>query len=261
MDIETIKVKSKNVRLDILRLANKSKKVGAHIAPSLSIVEILTSILSQYDDECDKIVLSKGHAGLALYAAMRQFDLISEEQLSTFEDNGGEFPGQPTRTNSNRIDFASGSLGLGLSYATGLAYAKKEKNDKGIIYVILGNGEMNEGTNYEALMFIKQHNLTNICIIIDDNKMQSDGETNKILDIDLKSICIGFGFNVIECDGHNEVKIRKAINSSRNECSVIICKTIKGKGISFMENNNEWHHNSLKDDQYELAKEEVLNAK
>lgn len=260
MDNISLELKSKETRLSILRLANKSQKVGAHIAPSLSIVEILIAILSKYDKTNDKIVLSKGHAGLALYSAMQQFDLLTKEQLDTFEDNGGEFPGQPTKTNNNGIVYSSGSLGLGLSYAAGLAYAKKCKGDKGTIYVILGNGEMNEGTNYEALMFIKHHNLTNICIIIDDNSMQSDGETSKIIDLNLNGVCKGFGFNVIECNGHAEDEICDAIVSSYKSCTVIICKTVKGKGVSFMENNNEWHHNNLNDDQYEIAKNEVLNA-
>ena len=260
MESINLKQKSKDARLSILRLANKSQKVGAHIAPSLSIVEILTSVFSKYDRMFDAVVLSKGHAGLALYSAMQQYNLISKEQLDTFEDNGGEFPGQPTKTSTNAVIYSSGSLGLGLSYAAGLAYAKKSKRENGTIFVILGNGEMNEGTNYEALMFIKYHNLSNICIIIDDNSMQSDGETSKIIDLDLNRVCKGFGFNVIECNGHNEDEICNSIDLSKNECTVIICKTIKGKGVSFMENNNEWHHNNLKDEQYELAKNEVLNA-
>ena len=260
MDNISLKQKSKNARLNILRLANKSQKVGAHIAPSLSIVEILISIFSKYDKTNDVLILSKGHAGLALYCAMNQFNLIANEQLDTFEDNGSEFPGQPTKTNNNGISYSSGSLGLGLSYAAGLALAKKIKNQKGTIYVILGNGEMNEGTNYEALMFIKHNNLNNISILIDDNGMQSDGETNKIINLDLIKVCEGFGYNVIECNGHNENDICGVIDLSKKECSIIICKTIKGKGVSFMENNNDWHHNSLKDEQYELAKKEVLNA-
>lgn len=253
--------KSKNIRLNILKLANKSQKVGAHISPSLSVVEILSAVFcKKFDKDYDRFVLSKGHAGLALYSAMHESGIITSDNLDSFEDNGGEYPGQPTRTSSNKISFASGTLGIGLSYAAGLAYAKKTKNEKGLIYVLLGNGEMNEGTNYESLMFIKHHNLDNIVIIIDDNHMQSDGNTDNILSIDIKNICNGFGFNIINCDGHNENDIVNAIDQSIGNCSVIIANTVKGKGVSFMENNNEWHHNNLKDDKYQLAIDEVLNA-
>lgn len=258
MDLKSI---SKNIRLNILRLANKSKFVGAHIAPSLSIVEILSTIFcSCFDINNDKFVLSKGHAGLAYYCALKEAGIITESQLNSFEDNGGDFPGQPTKTESNNIDYASGSLGLGLSYACGLAMSKKIKNEKGKIYVLLGNGELDEGSNYESLMFIIAHNLDNIIVIVDDNKMQSDGNTDNILKLNLKNVMQGFGFYVLECNGHSEIEIENAIKKSFEKCSIVIANTIKGKGVSFMENNNDWHHAILNDEQYQKAKEEVLNG-
>ena len=252
---------SKNIRLNILRLANKSKFVGAHIAPSLSIVEILTAIICcNFDFNTDKFVLSKGHAGLAYYCALKETGLITDEQLNTFENNGGEFPGQPTKTKDNTVIYASGSLGLGLSYACGLALAKKIRKDNGKIYVLLGNGELNEGSNYESLMFIVAHELNNIIIIVDDNKMQSDGNTDSVLKMNICNITNGFGFNIIICDGHNVKSIDKSIKEASNKCSIIIANTIKGKGVSFMENNNDWHHAILNDEQYKKARDEVLNG-
>ena len=256
-----IKEKSKSIRMNVLRLANKSQKYGAHIAPSLSIVEILASIFCGcFNKSKDEFVLSKGHAGLAYYCAMFESSIITKEQLDSFEENGSEFPGQPTITDNNHVDFSSGSLGLGLSFASGLACSKKINNEEGRIFVLLGNGEMNEGTNYESLMFIKHHNLNNISIIIDDNNMQSDGNTDDILKVDLKSVIMGFGFEIIECDGHNEKELIDALDKQKDRLLVIIAKTIKGKGVSFMENNNDWHHNNLKDDLYNKAIEEINNG-
>lgn len=251
---------SKDIRKNILRLANKSKNVGAHISPSLSIVEILSVLFCEVmNHDKDLFILSKGHAGLAYYCAMQQAGIISDMQLNTFEDNGGEYPGQPTRTNSNGILFASGSLGLGLSYAAGIAYSMKMNNSTGKVYVLVGNGELNEGSNYESLMFIKHHNLNNVVIIVDNNNMQSDGITKDILDINIKNIFSGFGFNVITCNGHDEIELKKIFLNLSSCCNVVVANTIKGFGVSFMQNNNDWHHAKLTDEKYNDAILEVNN--
>lgn len=252
---------ARNTRLDILRLAHKAGRKGAHIAPSLSMVDFLTVLFNEtMDHQKDKFVLSKGHGGLGYYAALAQAGLISKEQLDTFEDNGGFFPGQPARSENNGIIYSSGTLGLGLSYGAGIAwdakYIKKKPDHR--VFVVLGDGEINEGSIWEAAMFAKHQNLDNLIAIVDCNKMQSDGFSAEILDYNINSVWTGFSWQVNECNGHDMKEIHAALNvPSKDQPTVIIAHTIKGKGISFMENNRAWHHSQLNQQQYEDATSEV----
>lgn len=255
-----LNIAAKSMRLNILRLAAKAgaEGKGAHIAPSLSMVEILAVLFMKIIRPQDVFILSKGHGGLAYYTALKEAGIITDEQLDSFENDGGDFPGQPSKKNENGIVFSSGSLGLGLSYACGLAVAaKKQCNDKKI-YVLLGDGELNEGSNWEAVMFAKQQKLGNIVTVVDYNGMQSDGASKEILSVDLERVFISFGWQTQVCDGHSINELISAYNSP--ECGmpkVILAKTTKGKGVSFMENNNAWHHNRLNDEQYQNALKEV----
>ena len=235
------------VRKDILDAARSAGKIGAHIAPSLSEVEICLAVLDSMD-EGDKIILSKGHGALGYYAAMHQTGKISDEQFASFEINGGEYPGQPSKSETNCIDYSSGSLGMGLSYAAGLAYG----NRKNKYFVILGDGELNEGSCWEAAIIIKRLDLSNVIAVIDQNGLQSDGRTADVTGMDLSSALYGFGWNIVSCDGHDICEIKKAIKAVVSP-TVILAKTTKGKGVSFMENNNEWHHHELRQDDYDKA--------
>lgn len=243
------------IRVDIINAAKKRGRIGAHIAPSLSLVEIVSAILANYN-EGDTIVLSKGHGALGLYAAMHQYGIINDEQFETFEENGGDFPGQPSRSDDNHISYSSGSLGMGLSYAVGVAVGNRMEK----VYVIIGDGELNEGSNWEAAMLAKKLNCSNLTVIVDENGMQSDGKCSEIMDVSLKSIWGAFGWQVEETDGHDINGLIEIIeDTSEDVPRVILAHTIKGKGISFMENNNEWHHNSINDKQYDLAVTELRN--
>jgi transketolase len=194
------------MRLDMLRLAHAAGRKGAHIAPSLSMTEIMAVLFTEVmDHKKDIFILSKGHGGLCYYCAMYQARLITLEQLNTFEDNGGIFPGQPSRCKENGIAFSSGSLGLGLSYSAGLALNKERT-----IYTLIGDGELNEGTNWEAAMFASHQNLTNLIAIIDRNEMQSDGFSKDILKIAPDKLFDAVGWNVVACDGHNIGSLLKA---------------------------------------------------
>lgn len=244
------------VRTDILKAALSTGKVGAHIASSLSIVEIVISIFGCMNIETDSFILSKGHGALGYYAVLHQLQLISDEQFQSFEHNGGDFPGQPSRSKENRIEYSSGSLGMGLSYAVGVALSKKKKDGK--IYVVLGDGELDEGSVWEAVALSSYLKLDNLVAIVDVNGLQSEGKTSEILNQDFKSIWKAHKWNTIVCDGHSQLELRKSLGSLENEKpTVVLANTVKGKGISFMENNNEWHHHTLNEEQYNVAMKEL----
>lgn len=247
------------IRADILNAAHNAGKSGAHIAPSLSLAEIALAVLEAQDVNKDSIILSKGHGALGYYAAMHQMGLISDEQFDSFEKNGGEFPGQPSRTKNNNIEYSSGSLGMGLSYGLGVAMAKKQ--DKGKVFVVLGDGELNEGSNWEAAALASQYKLDNMIAIVDNNKLQSDGACDTIVGQNYPEIWKAYGWEVASCDGHSIKDILDTINSRHiNKPLAILAKTTKGKGISFMENDNSWHHAALNDADYERAMKEIGEA-
>jgi transketolase len=259
---QDIKQASKQMRLDILRLAHNAGKKGAHIAPSLSMVEIMSVLFtSVMRHGADDFILSKGHGGLCYYTALYQGGLITKEQLDTFEINGGSFPGQPSRCEENPVIYSSGSLGLGLSYAAGIAWEAKRKRIDKKVYVLLGDGELNEGSVWEAVMFGRQRQLSNLIAIVDWNGMQSDGYSKDIIHLDIENIWKSHGWNVVCCNGHNEEDLLRTFHyadrDKHKEPTVILAKTVKGKGVSFMENDRVWHHNHLNDEQYQKAIAEV----
>ena len=250
------------MRLNIIKLAGRAgaEGKGTHIAPSLSIVEIMAVLYNHIMQQNDVFVLSKGHGGLAYYAALMEAGVITESQLNAFETDGSDFPGQPSKNHGNGIVFSSGSLGMGLSYASGLALAAKKSGERKKVYVLLGDGELNEGSNWESVMFARQHKLDNLIAIVDCNGMQSDGRTIDILDVDLESAFISYGWQTRVCNGHIVEDLAAAFEFPETETPrIILAKTVKGKGVSFMENNNTWHHNRLNSEQYKAALMEVTN--
>ena len=239
-------------RKDILDAALSAGKKGAHIAPSLSLVEIILAVLYEKDEK-DKVILSKGHGALGYYSAMHKLKIISDEQFATFEVNGGEFPGQPSRTNNNHIDYSSGSLGMGLSYAAGIAYVCRDTR----VFVILGDGEMDEGSNWEAVGLIAKMKLNNIVSIIDCNGLQSDGFTKDVVNLNLMELFAAYGWTVQKCNGHDVKKLKECISRETERPVVVLAETVKGKGISFMENDNTWHHHELSQEDYDKAMIEI----
>lgn len=267
MSAVNLEQSAKNIRKKILTAANAAGSNGAHVAPSLSLVEILSVLylhVAKFDidnavwEGRDRIILSKGHGGLGYYAAMSEKGIISEEQFHSFEKNGGDLPGQPSKNSKLSIECSSGSLGMGLSYAVGLALSNECKKHDCNIYVILGDGELNEGSIWESAMFIGYHHLSNITAVIDKNSMQSDGDTEKVLTFDISAMWKACGWLVVECDGHNVSELVKAFAlPCDNRPKAIIANTVKGKGVSFMENAKEWHHNKLSDKQLAMALAEI----
>lgn len=251
---------SKTMRLNVLRLAVQAgaEGKGVHLAPSLSAVEILAALFMEVLRPQDVFILSKGHGGLAYYTALREAGVISDEQLNSFEKDGGDFPGQPSKNTESGIVFSGGSLGMGLSYACGLAIAAKRQKSDSRIYVLLGDGELNEGANWEAVMFAKHRKLGNLTAIVDHNGMQSDGASAEILDVDIEGVFSSFGWYTRVCDGHSADDLAAALRFDKGELpTAVLAKTVKGKGVSFMENNNAWHHSRLNAEQYQNAIREV----
>jgi len=246
---------AQRIRIDILRVAAEGKK-STHIGSCLSIVEILVTLFLRILRPQDIFVLSKGHGGLGYYAVLKEVGLLNEEQLYSFESDGGELGCHPSRLPQAGIVYSSGSLGMGLSYVCGLALASKLKNEDKRYYVLLGDGECNEGSVYEAACFASQ-NMLNITIVVDKNELQADGLTSNIINIDIKRLLQSLGINTISCDGHSFEYLLQACEIIDRPLA-IVANTIKGKGVSFMENNNDWHHKPLVREKFEQAKREIL---
>jgi transketolase len=269
--IEKIASMAKRMRRNSLKLAFSAGNIGAHIGPSLSIIEILAVLYGgvmhfqnknpTWPDR-DRFILSKGHGALAFYTALAEVGIITFDELETFEEDGGSFSGQPVMNMEKGIEFSSGSLGLGLSLGIGVAIAGKKRIKHYNTYILMGDGECNEGTVWEAAMAASHFKLDNLVAIIDHNGMQSDGLNQIVLDIgNLEAKWTNFGFSTIVADGHNIEEMYDALKtaSDRKEGSpyAIIAHTTKGKGVSFMENSKEWHHNRITQIQYEIALSEL----
>ena len=240
-----------------------------HVGGSLSIIDILTVI---YEIDIDlnsrhrsKVILSKGHAVPAQYAILASKGIISETMFKTFRQINSKLQGHPYNVQIPEVDATTGLLGQGFSIAIGHALYKKYKNDDSHVYAIAGDGEMQEGEIWEALMCSSHHNLNNIIYIVDYNSLSSGGLTNEVINIDpLNERIKSFGINVIEVDGHNFTEIVDALQKcweEENKPSCIIAHTIKGKGISFMENNPKWHSSGLTDNEYRIALEDLYKIK
>ncbi len=209
----------------------------------------------------DRLVLSKGHCSPALYAALAERGYFSKEDLKGFRNITSNLQGHPNMNDVPGVDMSSGSLGQGLSVANGMAISGKLDNKDYRVYCILGDGEIEEGQIWEAAMASNKYRLDNLCVIVDNNNLQIDGTIEEVMSsypIDKKFE--SFGFNVITIDGHNMGEIKEAFENAKqtkNKPTCIIAKTIKGKGISFMENQAGWHGKAPNQEQYEQALKEL----
>ena len=239
------------VRRHILDGALKAGSNGAHLAPSLSCVEILIAAFEMTKDT-GNVILSKGHAGLALYATMLEMGRMSREAFDTFEAEGGSFPGQPSKNMDAGIAYSSGSLGMLLSYACGRALVSDAR-----FFVVIGNGEANEGGIWESAMFAGSRGLGNLAVVVDDNRMQADGNSEEVLRCNAAGMFGAAGWDVVECDGHSVSAIMEALGRQGPRPLAVVAHTVKGKGVSFMENAKEWHHSRLSQAQYDKAVQEI----
>jgi len=246
---------SGKLRLKLVSIYNKAN--CGHIACSLSCIDVIYSIFKVKNFE-EKFILSKGHAAGALYIVLNYFGEINDDQLNTFYKDGTKLSAHPSANSFHNIPFALGSLGHGLPIATGMAYANKIMHNNNFTFVLMSDGETNEGTTWEAAHFAVSKQLSNLILFIDKNKLQGFGETKDILgDTANPIIWRDMGFDVLEIDGHNIDNIVFNIDNLRNvknnKPKCIILNTIKGKGVDFMENTLEWHYLPLKDEQYDKA--------
>ena len=263
-DIEELKQIANNVRKDIIEETYNAK--SGHPGGSLSVADILTVLYFNQmnvnpempqSNLRDRLVLSKGHASAALYAVLAERGFINKEDLKTFRKLGSNLQGHPDMEKVPGVDMSTGSLGQGLSIANGMAIASKMDNLGCRVYCILGDGEIEEGQIWEAAMTSNKYELDNLCVILDNNGLQIDGKVEEVKALDcLYSKWESFGFNVIPCDGHNIEMLIDSFENARQtkgQPSIIIARTVKGKGVPFMENKAEWHGKAPNDEQYERA--------
>ena len=253
-----------NVRKGIVTSVHSAK--AGHPGGSLSAADIFTYL---YFEEMnidpknpkmenrDRFVLSKGHTAPGLYSALANRGYFPVEELTTLRKLGSRLQGHPCMQDTPGVDMSSGSLGQGISAAAGMALSAKLDNRDFRVYTLLGDGEIQEGQVWEASMFAGAKHLDNLCVIVDNNNLQIDGpigEVNSPYPIDDKFKA--FNFHVINIDGHNFDEIRMALNEAKTikgQPTAIIMKTVKGKGVSFMENNAGWHGSAPNDEQYAIA--------
>jgi transketolase len=233
-----------------------------HLGSTFSLVEILRVLFDfKVQDDPKNLILSKGHGCVALYAILAEKGFISVESLKSFCQFNSKLGGHPDSRKIDAVQFSTGSLGHGVGYGAGLALARRIKNNNDPLYCIVGDGEINEGSFWEALMSVAKHRLGNYCIIVDRNFIQSAGTTEAILPLkNLEQRVEAIGFCTATVNGHDVHAIKAALDSfdQQNSPSFLIAETTKGKGIDFAEGDPNWHHQTSFSDEVKLAIMEQL---
>lgn len=260
---------AKLARVEILRMTSHAK--ASHVGSALSVVDILSTLYAggakiRKDNvdavDRDIVILSKGHAASALYSvlAIQQFFPLS--YLHSYCDDGALLGGHVTSTGLNGVELSTGSLGHGLPYGVGIALARKLYGVAGSVFVVMSDGECDEGTTWESALLANHHKLNNLTVIIDRNRIQSLGDTEKTLKLEpFKDKWEAFGWKASEIDGHHYLSLISTINENLSGPKVIIANTTKGSGVSFMENSVLWHYRSPNNAELESAVQEVLADK
>jgi len=271
---------SNNTKLELTAYKIRKHAIDAvysaasgHPGGSLSIADILSVLYfdemnidpkNPKDPSRDRLVLSKGHCSPALYGALAERGFFPVEDIKTFRKTESYLQGHPDMKGTSGVEMSTGSLGQGICAANGMALNAKLDNKDYRVYAILGDGELEEGQVWEAAMFAAHYKLDNLCAYVDFNGLQIDGDITKVMNptpIDKKFEA--FGWNVVTIDGHNYDEIKAALKNAKEtkgKPTVIVAKSVKGKGVSYMENNAAWHGNAPKEDDYNQAMSE-LNAK
>lgn len=268
MENQALQKIANNLRKNIVKMVANAK--SGHIGGSLSIADILSvlyfeemNITSENlkDKERDKFVLSKGHASPALFGILHEKGFISEDELMTFRKINSNLQGHPSMIYVDGVDMSTGSLGQGISAAVGMALSYKAKNLDYRVYSILGDGESQEGQVWEAAMAAAHYQLDNLVVFLDFNGLQIDGDITKVMNpLPLDKKFEAFNWHVLEIDGHNFDEIRGALKEAKafkGKPTMIIAHTIKGKGVSFMENQAGWHGVAPNEEQFEAAMKEL----
>lgn len=265
--MENLTEKCKETRKDIIEMIYASG--SGHPGGSLSCVELLVALyhnimdlnLDESGNRTDKFILSKGHAAPTYYSVLSQMGYISRKELLRLRKIDGILEGHPSNK-IDGIDVSSGSLGQGLSIANGMAIGKKIDHKEGYVYCLMGDGELEEGQIWEAAMTASQYKLDNLIAFIDYNGLQIDGKLSEVTTPEpIKEKFEAFGFDVFEIDGHNIELIIETVNNIKNnknqKPNIVILKTIKGKGISFMENDFNYHGKKVTEEEYLKAKQQL----
>ncbi len=269
MDSKNLRAMCRTVRRDIVTMIHKAK--SGHPGGSLSATEIMVGLyfggIINVDPknpdwiERDRFILSKGHVAPVLYSVLARRGFFSVDELSTLRQMGSILQGHPHKDHTPGLDCSAGSLGQGLSITNGIALAFKKLGTPQRVYCLMGDGELQEGQIWEAVMFAAQNKLDNVCAIVDFNHVQLDGTIEEIKNLDnLPARWLDFGWNVIEVDGHNVdavIDAYKLAATVKGRPTVLIAHTVKGKGVSFMENDSNWHGNAPNDEQLAQALEEI----
>ena len=269
MEINKLKILANKIRNHALDMTSRGS--SSHIGSVFSIADILASLYGKLlninpsnvnDINRDRFILSKGHAGAGVYAALAESGFFDKKLLKTHYQDGSNLSGHVSHKNIPGVELSTGSLGHGLSVGVGLALSAKFDKRKNKVVVLLSDGECDEGSNWEAIMFSAHHKLNNLIAIIDYNKIQSLDSIENTLNLEpFVDKWIAFGWNVIEVDGHDIEKILNAYvkaSQSIDKPTCIIAHTTKGKGVSFFENQVLWHYRSAKGLEYENAKKELI---
>ena len=271
MDNNELKQHALNVRRNIIQMVYDAQ--SGHPGGSLGCADILTYL---YFNEMninkdnvkttnrDRFVLSKGHCSPALYAILKEANLLDED-LKTFRQINSKLQGHPNMNYVDGVDMSTGSLGQGISCGVGMAIANKLDKVDNRVYVLCGDGESEEGLVWEAMMAAAHYNLDNFCVIFDQNGLQIDGNVEDVIGpLPLDKKAKAFGFNVVKADGNDFDSLRAAFKNAREtkgKPTCIVAKTVKGKGVSFMENNYAWHGAAPNKEQYEQAMKDLKEAK
>jgi transketolase len=246
----------RRARLRLLRMHFESGT--GHIGGNLSCLDLLLVLYNEVLGPADRFVLSKGHAAGAYYVTLWTVGKLSDDDLAHFHQDSTLLSGHPPASGIDDILFATGSLGHGLSLAAGLALAKRLKSEQGRVICLTSDGEWNEGSSWEALIFARHHDLDNLTVLVDLNGLQGFGTTREVANLDpLAAKFQAFDVPTLEIDGHDPSAVRRAIEAGRNELTVIVAHTRKGCGVSFMEDRMEWHYLPMTESQYLEAVQEI----
>lgn len=266
-NVKRIQDMARRMRLQALDMALSTGDAGSHLGGGLSCIEIMAVLYGEvlrFDvkrpawEDRDRFFPSKNHCVLAHFPALCEAGFIEESELLEFKKDGGRLTGYP-RNLEVGLEYSGGSLGMAISVGVGVALACREQKRDNRIYVLMGDGELNEGSIWEAFMSAAHYKLNNLTVIIDRNHLSYDGDTEEVMALgDLSAKMDAFGWHVVTCNGHNVESLLHAFTDLHPEKpTIIIADTVKGKGVSFIENRREWHHNRLSQAQYEQAVEEV----
>ncbi len=258
------------IRRDVLDMVHAAH--ASHVGSAFSIADIVAVLYTDFvdvekvktnDKERTRIILSKGHAGAAIYAALAEVGILDKKELQTYGNNGSKLSCHISHNGVSGVEISTGSLGQGVGMAAGIALAGKKAGRNYRTFVIVGDGECNEGSVWEMILFARQQNLNRLTMIVDCNGLQALGKTSEILDMQsFEEKFKAFGWNVQSVDGHNHAALKESLlHLDEKKPTCIVAKTVKGKGVSFMENNNLWHYRDPQGEFYDNAVMELERQK